>query len=190
MILTHENALSNVMGIASPTSYTINNNNQQLVEAYRQYADALFRYCLFKTSDRELANDLLQETFVRAWQYLVTHGEIDNYKPFLYKIMTNLVIDEYRKRKPIDSLETMRERDGFDPGVEHLESWIDSIDGAQAIALLRNMPSPYNESIFMRYVQELSLLEIAEITGERENTIAVRIRRGLEKLRALFYNEK
>ena len=163
---------------------------QQLIDAYQNHSDALFRYCVFKVSDRELANDPVQETFVRAWQYLVKNGTVDNFKAFLYKIMTNLVIDEYRKRAAPDSLETLREEEGFDPGIDDTGRWIDMIDGAQAIAMIQKIPAPYGEAVFMRYVEELSLSEIAAITGERENTIAVHIHRGLEKLRVLFNHEE
>jgi RNA polymerase sigma-70 factor (ECF subfamily) len=162
---------------------------QQLEKAYNEHADALFRFCLFKLNDREEAKDLLQETFTRAWQFLGRGGQVDNFKAFLYKIMSNLVIDEYRKRKPVDSLEILHEG-GFDPPFDDTDRWIDGIDGAEAVQLLSRVPPPYGEAVFMRYVQELSLGEIAAITGERENTIAVHIHRGLEKLKVLFHHEK
>lgn len=166
------------------------NKEQQLIEAYNTHADALFRYCIFKLNDREHAKDLVQETFVRAWQYLSRDGIVNNFKAFLYKIMTNLVIDEYRKRATPDSLETLREEEGFDPSMDDTDRWADVIDGAQAIEMLKEMPAPYGEAVFMRYVQELSLSEIATITGERENTVAVHIHRGLEKLKKLFNHEQ
>ncbi len=165
------------------------NKEQKLIEAYNAHADALFRYCVFKISDREKAQDLLQDTFIRAWQYIRKNGVIDNFKAFLYKVMTNLVIDEYRKRVPPDSLETLREEEGFDPSTDDTGRWFDTIDGVEAVKLLKNIPAPYGEAVFMRYVQELSLSEIALITGERENTIAVHIHRGLEKLKVLFHHE-
>jgi RNA polymerase sigma-70 factor (ECF subfamily) len=163
--------------------------SKQLERAYAEHSDALFRYCVFKLNDREMANDMLQETFVRAWNYLKQDKIVGNFKALLYKIMTNLIIDEYRRRKPVDSLETMREEAGFDPPFDDGDRWVDMIDGAQAIELIKKVPDPYGQAVFMRYVQELTLKEIAEITGERENTIAVHIHRGLEKLKALFHHE-
>lgn len=163
-------------------------SHKQFIEAYERYSDDLFRYCFFKLSDREQAKDLLQETFSRAWQYLEKGINVGNLKAFLYKILANLIIDEYRKRKPNDSLESLHD-EGFDPSFDDTDRWIDVIDGTKALKLIRDIPSPYGEAVFMRYVQELSLSEIAQITGESENTIAVRIHRGLNKLRALFYHE-
>lgn len=158
---------------------------RQFVDAYREYSDDLFRYCFFKLNDREQAKDLVQDAFMRAWNYLERGTDVGNIRAFLYKILANLVIDEYRKRKPSDSLETLHET-GFDPAFDDTDRWVDIIDGSQAIDLIREIPQPYGEAVFMRYVQELSLGEIAEIMHESENTIAVRIHRGMNKLRDLF----
>lgn len=166
----------------------MNNKKKQFTEAYEKHSDALFRFAFFKLSDRERAKDLLQETFSKAWEYVSTKGDVDNIKAFLYKILSNLIIDEYRKRKPVDSLEDLREV-GFDPSRDSTETLVNRIDGSKAIMLLRKIAEPYRSAIFMRYIQELSLKEIAELTEENENAIAVRIHRGLEKLRKL-YNEK
>jgi len=167
----------------------MSNLEKQLIEAYNNYSDGVFRYGVFKLSDRELANDLVQETFLRAWKFMVKGGRIDNYKAFLYKIMSNLVIDEYRKRTDPASLETMHEEEGFDPPFDDTHRWMDQIDGMQAIKMIRRIPLPYSEAVFMRYVQELSLSEIAAITGKRENTVAVHVHRGLEKLKELIKSE-
>ena len=99
-----------------------------------------------------------------------------------------MIIDEYRKRKPNDSLETLQE-EGFEPSFDDTDRWMNVMDGTEALKLISQIPTPYGEAVFMRYVQELSLGEIADITGETENTIAVRIHRGLNKLRSLFYHE-
>lgn len=158
---------------------------QQFIEAYEKHSDSLFRFCFFKLSNRELATDLLQETFAKAWEYISRKGNVDNLKAFLYKIISNLIIDEYRKRKPIDSIEELS-KVGFDIPWDDTDTWVDKLDGAQAMGLLKHIPDAYREAIFMRYVQELSLKEIADITGENENAIAVRIHRGLNKLRQLY----
>ncbi len=147
-----------------------------------------------------MAKDLLQETFAKAWEYIsrservgdkvgeTVREEIKNLKAFLYKIMSNLIIDEYRKRKPVDSLEDMS-LVGFDPSFDDTDSWVDKLDGSLAFEILNKIPETYRDVIFMRYVQELSLSEIAKVTDENENTIAVRIHRGLAKLREIYNNQ-
>jgi len=157
---------------------------QAFLKAYEEYADALFRHCLFKVSDRELAKDLLQETFVKVWAYLCKGKKVGNMRAFLYKTLNNLVIDEYRKKKNI-SLDRLAE-DGFDPKAENLPNTFDMIDGERAVKLLSKLDDPYKDAVFLRYVNGLEISEIAEITGETENAVSVHIHRGLKKLKELY----
>jgi RNA polymerase sigma-70 factor (ECF subfamily) len=157
---------------------------EQFTKAYEDHVDVLFRHCLFKINDRELAKDLVQNTFMKTWVYLVEGGQIDSLKAFLFRTLNNLIVDEYRKRKTV-SLDALAD-DGFDPGADESDALFDSMDGRRALALLPKLPDNYREVIFMRYVKELSLEEIAASTGESKNTLSVRIHRGLRKLKELF----
>src|SRR5690606_23115332 len=82
------------------------------------YSDAIFRFCLVKTSSRELAEDLVQETFMRYWQSLSSGKEMRNTRSLLYTIANHLVIDWYRKKRSL-SLDALGE-DGFDPPEERM----------------------------------------------------------------------
>lgn len=163
------------------------------LEAYNTHSDALFRFCYFRVNDRELARDLAQETFTKAWvSASKSDVHINNIKALLYKIAGNLIIDEYRRRGRRDvtaSLDTLHE-EGFDPSFDDTDSLFDIIDGERAVKLISKIREPYGESVFMRYVQDLSLPEIAKITGESENTISVRIHRGIALLKKLYNNEQ
>jgi RNA polymerase sigma-70 factor (ECF subfamily) len=156
---------------------------ESFLAAYDQYADALFRHCLFKVHDREIAKDILQETFTKTWLYISRGNEVKNMRAFLYKTLNNLVIDQYRK-KQFSSLEDLSES-GFEPRFED-GSVEDKIDGEMALKLLDRLPEMYKEAIFLRFVNGLELSEIADITGESENTIAVHVHRGLKQLKELF----
>ncbi len=159
-------------------------------KAYQDHSDAIFRYCLFKISDYEKALDLTQDTFMKTWHYMEGGGEIGNIRAFLYKTAGNLVIDEYRRRKQDESLDTLTEETGFEPVVDDTERTMEHLDGLKAVELISKLPESYGEVIFMRYVQELTLHEISEILGETENTIAVRIHRGIGKLQKIFHHEQ
>lgn len=160
---------------------------KNLIEAYEKNADALFRHCFFKIHDRELAKDLLQETFVKTWDYIAQGKEISNMRAFLYKTLNNMIIDEYRKKKVV-SLDELAE-EGFDPMAETGPTADDRFMGEKALRLLQEIPNPYRDAVVMRYVNGLDLSEIAEITGETENTVSVHVHRGLTKLKELFKNE-
>lgn len=158
--------------------------HREFMLAYEENADALFRQCFFKVHDRELAKDILQETFTRTWDYLAKGKEILNMKAFLYRTMNNLVIDHYRKKKLV-SLDVLSE-DGFDPQAEEGITANDRMEGARALKLLEKIPNPYRDAVYMRLVSGLELREISDITGEEVNTVSVHVHRGLNKLRELF----
>lgn len=160
------------------------NNEDQFTKACDEYSTALFRYCCFKISDKEVAKDLLQETYMKAWVYITKGEEIQNIRPLFYRILSNLIIDHYRKQKSV-SLDTMTEA-GFDPIYNDGENLENRLDGEIALKALNEIPEIYREVIFMRYVQDLTLKEIAEITQEPENTISVKIHRGLKKVEKIF----
>ena len=165
----------------------MNEAEQAFLEAYQEHADAIFRYCLFKVRDREMAKDLSQETFTKTWKYLTQGGEVLNFKAFFYHTAQNAVIDHYRKHKS-ESLDSLHEK-GFDPGEDCTERLVDELDGAQVMEIMRGLPKEYHDVIFMRYAQELSNGEIAEMLGETETAVRVRVHRGLKKLREMLGDE-
>jgi RNA polymerase sigma-70 factor, ECF subfamily len=159
------------------------NKSDEFLKVYDQFADDIFRHCYFRTSDRELARDLMQETFLRAWKRMADNQEIKHMRGFLYRIAHNLLVDQYRKKKfaPV-SLDTLQEQ-GFTPASKEQEKINQFIDVQDVIAFLDKIDSKYRDVIIMRYVDELSPKEIAEILGETENTISVRIHRALKQIR-------
>lgn len=157
---------------------------QQLTEAYREHSDAIFRYCLFKISDREKALDFVQETYARTWQYLLNGNQIDNIKTFLYTTARHIIIDEYRKKKTL-SLDDLVEG-GMEPFEEIEEALYTSFDTKRVMEFVQKLPESYSSVIVMRYVNDLSVKDIAEIVNESENVVSVRIHRGLSKLRELI----
>ncbi len=155
-----------------------------LTSAHHEYAKGLSSRAFFKLSDRTLGDDLVQDTFMKTWKYLVKGGEIAVMKSFLYNVLNNLIVDEYRKRKSI-SLDVLLEK-GYEPGADNRERLMDSLDGKAALLLIARLPEKYKKVMRMRHVQSLTLKEISLITGESRNTIAVQLHRGLAKLKLLY----
>lgn len=156
-----------------------------LAEAHKDFNKMLNSYALFKVNNKETGEDLVQDTFIKTWGYLLKGGKIDAMKSFLYHILNNLIIDEYRKRKnKPGSLDVLLES-GFEPSIDDSSKLINILDGKKAIIMIKKLPEMYREIINMRYVKDLSLKEISEITGKTQNSIAVLVHRGLEKLKVL-----
>lgn len=155
-----------------------------LTFAHHKYEKGLRLYSFFKIRDRALSEDLVQETFMKTWQYLVKGGKIDLMKAFLYHVLNNLIVDEYRKHKTI-SLEVLMEK-GYEPSAGHPEHNFNILDGNIAMLLICDLPKKYQKVMHMRYVSDLSITEIARITGQTKNATAVQLHRGLEKLKLLY----
>lgn len=155
--------------------------------AYDQYADAIFRFLTMKISDREVARDLTQETFTRAWDFCVEGGEIREWRPFLYRTAYNLVVDTYRKKKSV-SLDALMEDDGFavTDNSSGEKSTVARAEMSRVRKAIDELDETYRDIILMRYTEDLPPQDIARITGLSENVVSVRIHRGVEKLRTIL----
>lgn len=155
-----------------------------ITQAYQDYKRKMDSYTFFKISNRETAQDLVQDTFVKTWAYLVKGGKIDLMRPFLYHILNHLIIDEYRKNKT-SSLEFLSEK-GFEPSFDHSKRTVNILDSKEVVFLIKDLPAKYKKVMEMKYLQGLSLKEMASITGQSKNTVAVQAHRGLAKLKVLY----
>lgn len=154
-----------------------------LTSGYNDFSKGLYRYAFLKTSNEALADDLVQSTFLKTWLYLQRGGNVLIMGAFLQHVLNRLIIDEYRKHKST-SLDVLQEK-GFDPISGDSDRHIDVLDGEQLMALIAKLPVLYQEVMWLRYMQELSIKEIAVITGQTNNAITVQAYRGLEKLKVL-----
>lgn len=159
--------------------------NQLLSDAYEQYADAIFRHCYFRVFSRERGKELMQETFLRTWQYLSEGKTVDNMRAFLYRIANNLIIDESRKKRE-SSLEALQEA-GFDPpGEDGNVKASKLLEEQRILETLAKLDPPYREVFVMRHIDGLKPAEIASMLGESANTISVRLHRATEQLRTFL----
>jgi len=168
------------------------NVEKEFTQAYEEYADSLFRHCYFRVSSRERALEITQETFMKTWDTANRGTEIQNYRAFLFRVLNNLIIDEYRKKKNT-SLDELLEKEGANEGnyddlrTGSLEEEIGKIElnfqSEQLEQALKKLPENYRTVVVMRYINELRPKEIADILKESENAVSVRINRGLKKLR-------
>lgn len=161
-----------------------------LTLAHRDYKKQLDRYSLSKVSNPALAEDLVQDTFLRAWHYLLKGGKVDTMKSFLYQILNHLIIDEYRKGKKTSSLNDLVER-GFDSSAhnnnhEEFDHIANIIDGKATMLLIKQLPGRYKKVLSLKYIDNLSLEEISDVIGTSKNSIAVQIHRGLIMLKEVF----
>ena len=161
-----------------------NKIESELTVAHHDFNKGLNARAFFKTGSRMIGEDLVQETFMKTWTYLIKGGKVEIMRAFLYHVLNNLIVDEYRKRKTV-SLDVMLEK-GFEPGDDHTERLLNALDGKAALILIQRLPERYQKVMRMKYVQLLSLNEMSLITGQSRNSMAVQAHRGLEKLKLLY----
>ncbi len=165
------------------------------LEAFDLYADALFRHAYFRVSDREKAKDLVSDAFMKTWDYLHKGNTVDDFRPFLYRTINRLIIDEYRKKKT-ESLDALLEDEHVPSGAfeELIEGSLEKLewelDAKQVPELLSAMPEAYREVVVMRYLDGLMPAEIADMLGESVNTVSVRIHRGMQWLARYVEGQK
>ena len=165
-------------------------------DIFERHSDELFRHAFLRLSDRERALDLTQETFFKAWNHISKKDaeEIRQWRSFLYRILNNLIIDEYRKHKTqsLDAMlaneetSVMMEGELLRDETNELEAAIVRFDGAKAMAALEELGEQHKAVLILRYVDGLSPREIAESLGQSENTVSVRIHRGIKKLQQIL----
>jgi RNA polymerase sigma-70 factor, ECF subfamily len=167
-------------------------HEKAFLEAFDQYADALFRHAYFRLSNREQAVDLTQEAFLKAWEYIREKDEIKHWKGFLYHILNNLIVDYYRRKKP-ESLDEMMEDDPIHADAllvqgsrqEKEERLDEEFMIAKLRALTLELPEQYRVVLSLRYFDGFSLKEISSFLHLSENVVSVRIHRATARLKAL-----
>lgn len=152
------------------------------------YRKSLTGHALYKTNNSDTSDDLVQATFLKAFVYLQKGGKINTMRIFLNHILRGLIIDEYRRRKLV-SLDILLEK-GFDPSFDDTEKAMDMHEGKKMILLIDRLPVKYQLVMRLRHEKDLSLSEIAAITGQTNNTVAVQLYRGLKKLKVLVHEEQ
>jgi RNA polymerase sigma factor (sigma-70 family) len=148
---------------------------------YAEHAQALFGFLSYRTGDRVLAEDLLADTFERA---LRARRRFDprkgSEKTWLYAIALNCLRDHARRRRT-EGRALNRIASGASPeSIDAMEEISDRDLINRSLALLTN---DEREAIALRFGADLTVPEIAKLTGERLTTVEGRVYRALRKLR-------
>jgi RNA polymerase sigma-70 factor (ECF subfamily) len=151
-------------------------------DAYRQiieeYGNKLLRTCYLILKDREEAEDVVQETFIKVFQKLDTFKENSSFFTWIYAIALNLCRDRLRKKQDMLTLED--EWVGENDVEFHVEK---NIDREILRKEIFDMNSLYREVLVLFYFEELSIKEISNLLNEKEGTIKSKLSRGRNILR-------
>lgn len=178
--------------------------DEQLVNAYAQgcneafdtlllrYKVRLFNYIFQMVRDRDLADDIFQETFVKAITTIKQgrYNDLGKFSAWLYRIARNLAVDSFRADRNESSLSTddadydvLNRRELADGTVEDLMVELQIEEDLRR--LVDQLPDVQREVLIMRYYHDLSFKEIAEQTGVSINTALGRMRYAILNLRRM-----
>ena len=151
----------------------------------------LVRYLLYLTGRREYAEDLAQETWIRVLQRGSQYNGRQRFDPWLFAIARNLAIDYLRKkRKAVQTASLPNDRDAMlllpSSGPSPFEAAARSEDAIRLAGQLQILSPLYREALLLRFQEDLSLPEIAQVLGAPVTTVTSRIYRGLAALRSAF----
>ncbi|OGO19934.1 MAG: hypothetical protein A2Z14_00660 [Chloroflexi bacterium RBG_16_48_8] len=151
---------------------------------YVRYMQAIYRYIFFRVGDEIQAEDLTEEVFVRAWEALPKYQHRKHpFSSWLYRIAHNLIIDYYRKKKPIPiSNGLMRSHPNQAESLDYL------VNRKQETQLLvdaiQQLSGLEQEIVLLRFVEGLSHKEIAAMVGRSQTSCRVILHRALKSLRS------
>src|SRR5438270_9187707 len=151
----------------------------------------LVRYLLYLTGRRDYAEDLAQETWVRVLQRGSQYNGLQGFDPWLFAIARNLAIDYLRKKLiAVQTVSLPNDRDEMlllpSSGPSPFEAAARSEDAMRLAGQLQILSPLYREALLLRFQEELSLAEIAQVVGAPVTTVTSRIYRGLAALRSAF----
>jgi RNA polymerase sigma-70 factor (ECF subfamily) len=156
-----------------------------------EHIDGLFGYALVLTRNRASAEDLVQETYVRALKAGDRLHENSNVKAWLFTILRNIWLNELRKRRSSPVFLTIDDKEipaeslaGSEPGAHEV---LESNENVQSVqAAIRSLPLSFREVILMREFENLSYQEMANVLGCPTGTVMSRLGRARAKLRELL----
>jgi RNA polymerase sigma-70 factor, ECF subfamily len=160
----------------------------EIVEIYK---DKVFQICFRMLGNRQEAEDLAQEAFVRAYVNIRSFNITMKFSTWLYRIATNLCIDRLRKKKPdyyldaeVAGTEGLNMYSQIASDMAKPEGEVESLELQETIQVeIMKLPEKYRSVIVLKYIEELSLKEISEILDLPVGTVKTRIHRGREALR-------
>jgi len=176
----------------------VQGDNRAFDELLSRTQTKLFTYIMFVVRDHDIADDIFQETFVKVITKLQQGQYTDSgkFQFWITRIAHNCIMDWYRQQQSAHIIDANEEND-----LQNLKSAsvMDSNKEAEMIneqilidikKMMNTLPAPQREVVYMRYFQQLSFKEIADMTGVSINTSLGRMRYALINLRKMAKDNK
>lgn len=161
-----------------------NKTNIAFAKAYNEYASMILKHIYFKVNDWNLAEDIMQETFLKMWDYIANKNKnVKDFKKFLYMVAKNMIIDHYRRKSkiplPIENISPIKLC--VEPKQEREADVLIQMDKFKEC--LSELKDNYKVIVGYRYIDQLSIKEICQKTGKTPNHVSVILNRGMKMVK-------
>lgn len=167
-------------------------NNAAFDTLLSRYKSSIYSYIYFIVHNKELAEDLFQETFVKVIVTIKQGGYTENgkFKAWITRIAHNLVIDSFRQERSENTVSNDEVEVDLFNNIRLCEETVeDTIVRRQVLSdvrkLVKHLPDSQREVLEMRYYRDLSFKEIADLTGVSINTALGRMRYAILNMRRM-----
>lgn len=151
------------------------------------YGNMVLRVAYMYVRDRQWAEDISQEVFVRAYRYWRQFRRESSVKTWLCRITANCCQDRLRSRSfretPVEEMPT-----AHDAGDAEAEA-VANLENTRVLKHVEKLPEAYREAVFLFYYADMSIRDIAQTLGCPEVTVRSRLHRGREALRQVLERE-
>ncbi|MEJ0021924.1 MAG: RNA polymerase sigma factor [Candidatus Doudnabacteria bacterium] len=155
---------------------------------YDHFADKIYRFIYFRVGHKEVAEDVLSDTFVKSWEKINQINSPGALSGWLYQIAKNNIIDYYRLKKELIALSEVEEF------LVDEASSVDSVNLSfqqnKILNVLNQLPQDQQQIIKYRFFEDLSNEEISYIMGKTEGSVRVLQHRAIAKLKELLKNKQ
>lgn len=170
----------------------LSDDQQAYTEIVNRYRKQIYHFIYRMVKDDAQAEDLTQETFIKAFRALASFNSNYAFTTWLYKIASNNCIDHFRKKRlstysldtPMKSKDGELKRDFADSDQGPESEMISKEKKTQIETAIESLPEKYRKAILLRHTKDKSYEEIAEILNVPLGTVKVRIFRAREMLKS------
>jgi len=151
---------------------------------YDEFVDKIYRFVLLKISHKQDTEDIVSDVFLKTWKYLINNdNQVKSLSGLIYSIARNCVVDWYRNRAKknecsLDGLEVDIKDNAPNKNLAMSEA-------ESLIKKIKLLKQDYQELLLLRFVDELSYLEISQITGKSLIAVRVTLHRAVKKLKEM-----